>query len=73
MPVQIINFYYVPLHFQTAFVSLFNAGWRSTLSIIDHYHNYGTSPHTPAPELYLAQEEELGRWHTPARAWCSKL
>jgi len=40
LPLQIINFKYVPLHFQAAFVSFFNAGWRMTLSIIDHYHDY---------------------------------
>ena len=33
-PVQFLNFYFVPVHFQAAFVSAVNVGWKAALSIL---------------------------------------
>uniref|UniRef100_A0A7S4BIE3 Uncharacterized protein n=1 Tax=Chrysotila carterae TaxID=13221 RepID=A0A7S4BIE3_CHRCT len=57
-PVQLLNFHFVPVHFQAAFVSMVNVGWKMTLSLINHYHDYGT------PELrssHNASTAELRR------------
>ena len=35
-PVQIINFHFLPVHFQAAFVSIVNVGWKTTLSLLAH-------------------------------------
>ena len=32
-PVQFLNFYFVPVHFQAAFVSAVNVGWKAALSV----------------------------------------
>ena len=48
---------------QAAFVSLFNAGWRTTLSIIQHYHDFGAPLKGHMAEIVAAQEAELGRLH----------
>jgi len=42
-PVQMLNFHFVPIHFQALFVSAVNVGWKMTLSLINHYHDYGTA------------------------------
>jgi hypothetical protein len=41
-PVQIINLHYVPPHFNAVVVSVVNVGWKTTLSLLNHYHDYGT-------------------------------
>ena len=47
---------------QAAFVSLFNAAWRSALSITGHYQEYGAQlDGRRGARLITANEEELAR------------
>lgn len=41
-PVQSINLYFVPMHFQPLVVAGVNVGWTTTLSLLNHYHDYGS-------------------------------
>ena len=47
-PVQAVNLYFVPLRFQAPVVAAVNVGWMTTLSLLNHYHDYG-SPRAPNP------------------------
>ena len=38
-PVQCVNLFYVPAAYQPAVVSAVNVGWKSTLSLLNHYHD----------------------------------
>ena len=40
-PVQLINLHFVPLPLQPCVVATVNVGWQTTLSILNHYHEYG--------------------------------
>ena len=44
-PVQAINLYFVPVPFQPTVVAGVNVGWTTILSLLNHYHDYG-SPRT---------------------------
>ncbi|KAJ3071259.1 hypothetical protein HDU98_005605 [Podochytrium sp. JEL0797] len=39
-PIQIINFRFVPVHFQPQFVNAFNIGWNAFLSYMQHEGSY---------------------------------
>ena len=41
-PVQAVNLYFVPVPFQPVIVAAVNVGWTTTLSILNHYHDYGS-------------------------------
>ena len=41
-PVQSVNLYFVPVHFQPLVVAGVNVGWKTTLSLLNHYHDYGS-------------------------------
>ena len=41
-PVQSVNLYFVPMHFQPVVVAGVNVGWKTTLSLLNHYHDYGS-------------------------------
>ena len=53
---QVINLHYVPVPFQAIVVSVVNVGWKTTLSLLNHYHAYG-SPQKRSKEQQLASEE----------------
>jgi hypothetical protein len=40
-----VNLHYVPAHLNATVVSVVNVGWKTTLSLLNHYSNYG-SPQT---------------------------
>ena len=40
-PVQLLNLHFVPLPLQPCVVATVNVGWQTTLSILNHYHEYG--------------------------------
>ena len=40
-PVQCVNLFYVPAAWQPFVVSAVNVGWKSTLSLLNHYHARG--------------------------------
>ena len=48
-PVQAINLYFVPWHFQPVIVAGVNVGWATLLSLLNHYHDYGSPRVVPAP------------------------
>jgi len=47
-PVQAVNLYFVPIAFQPTVVAAVNVGWKTILSLLNHYHDYG-SPRSPNP------------------------
>lgn len=51
-----INLHYVPVHFQGVVVSVVNVGWKTTLSLLNHYVEYG-SPKLNAP--LIAENAQL--------------
>jgi hypothetical protein len=59
-PVQLINFSIMPVHFQAAFVSLVNVGWKMTLSLV--------RCDLPVPAHTNARAR-----HTNARWWAATL
>mmetsp|Transcript_27318 Transcript_27318/g.58845 ORF Transcript_27318/g.58845 Transcript_27318/m.58845 type:complete len:155 (-) Transcript_27318:131-595(-) len=65
-PLQMLNFHFVPLHFQALFVSVVNVGWKTTLSLINHYHEYGTAHLRSSRDATVAELRAL-------RARCSCL
>ena len=42
-PLQCVNFGLVPLHLQAAFVAVANVGWSTTLSLLSHYKEFGST------------------------------
>ncbi|KAJ3143205.1 hypothetical protein HK100_000004 [Physocladia obscura] len=52
-PIQLINFRFIPVHFQPQFVNAFNIGWNAFLSYTkhegSHYH-----AHAPGAEASVA-------------------
>jgi len=56
-PVQAINLYFVPVPFQPTVVAAVNVGWKTTLSLLNHYHDYG-SPRSPNPALRTGGSED---------------
>ena len=58
-PVQLLNLHFVPLALQPTVVATVNVGWQTTLSVLNHYHEYGAlsgraasvveAAHPPAP------------------------
>jgi len=45
MPVQTVNLHFVSPMIQPTVVALVNVGWKTTLSLLNHYHDHG-SPRT---------------------------
>lgn len=43
-PVQFINLGFVPIAYQALVVSAVNVGWKTPLSLLNHYHLYHTPP-----------------------------
>jgi len=41
-PVQLVNLHLVPIMLQPSVVAAVNVGWKTTLSVLDHYHDYGS-------------------------------
>ena len=70
-PVQAVNLYFVPLPFQPAVVAAVNVGWKTTLSILNHYQCappalfYCAPSHAPfwssPPSLFLVSTDAGGR------------
>ena len=61
-PVQSVNLYFVPVHFQPLVVAGVNVGWKTTLSLLNHYHDYG-SPRSAD----VAAAQGAGEGGAPAR------
>ena len=79
-PVQAVNLYFVPLIFQAPVVAAVNVGWMTILSILNHYHDYGTprapnpaSPPLPASAVHANAPPGEGEGAAPAEitAWSS--
>jgi len=61
-PVQAVNLYFVPVPFQPCIVAAVNVGWNTTLSLLNHYHDYGS------PRVQAAPTHEGGGDYASANA-----
>ena len=76
-PVQLLNLHFVPLPLQPCVVATVNVGWQTTLSVLNHYHEYGSQtlrrPSDGAPpELLPAPVAIPARQpppHYPPQGW----
>ena len=57
VPVQVVNLGLVPIAYQAVVVSLVNVGWKTALSLLNHYHRY----HVPPPVGLQRHDSELHR------------
>lgn len=79
-PVQIINFSVLPVHFQAAFVSVVNVGWKMTLSLVPagpaspprprtHASSWALNPPYPHPSHPASSTRVQRRRSTRRRGW----
>lgn len=57
VPVQVVNLGLVPIAYQAVLVSLVNVGWKTALSLLNHYDMY----HAPPPATLQRTDSELHR------------
>ena len=54
---QVVNLGLVPIAYQAVVVSLVNVGWKTALSLLNHYDLY----HVPPPATLQISDSELHR------------
>ena len=57
VPVQVVNLGLVPIAYQAVVVSFVNVGWKTALSLLNHYDLY----HVPPPATLQRSDSELHR------------
>jgi len=67
-PVQVVNLGLVPIAYQAVVVSLVNVGWKTTLSLLNHYHQY----HVP-PAVLQRRDSELHRYNADLESQVAAL
>jgi hypothetical protein len=68
-PIQAVNLYFVPVPFQPVVVSAVNVGWRTILSLLNHYHDYGSPRLERSPSGGLRAVENTS---APPHTWESE-
>lgn len=68
-PVQVINLHYVPVAFHAVVVSVVNVGWKTILSLLNHYNSYGSGKERAVRQSHEDEtRQDIARLEATVRA-----